>query len=65
LWKVEFRPKLFSFISGAITTHKTHIKTHIALRAGVISSSVEYLHFGCNKAEGRGQKAEGRKKFAR
>ena len=25
-----------------------------------ISSSVEYLHFGENKAEGRGQKAEGK-----
>ncbi|NET55971.1 MAG: hypothetical protein F6K47_07315 [Symploca sp. SIO2E6] len=28
---------------------------------GIISSSVEYLHFGENKAEGRGQKAEGKK----
>jgi len=26
----------------------------------VISSSVEYLHFGEKKAEGRGQRAEGR-----
>ncbi|NEQ69751.1 MAG: hypothetical protein F6J86_01350 [Symploca sp. SIO1B1] len=27
----------------------------------LISSSVEYLHFGYDKAEGRGQKAEGKK----
>ncbi|NES23077.1 MAG: hypothetical protein F6K41_30200 [Symploca sp. SIO3E6] len=27
----------------------------------LISSSVEYLHFGGNKAEGRRQRAEGKK----
>ncbi|NES24184.1 MAG: hypothetical protein F6K41_36050 [Symploca sp. SIO3E6] len=33
---------------------------------GVISSSVEYLHFGCNKAEGsRAEGSKGRKKVAR
>ncbi|NER20438.1 MAG: CHAT domain-containing protein [Symploca sp. SIO1C2] len=31
------------------------------VQASLISSSVEYLHLGENKAEGRGQKAEGKK----
>jgi|GEM_PF-3864293 len=32
----------------------------IKSRENLISSSVEYLHFGGNKAEGRGQRAEGK-----
>jgi len=37
----------------------------VTLQYFLISSSVEYLHFGCNKAEGRGQKAEGKEEVCK